>query len=82
MEILQRFQNKYLRIIINASWYVINGILHHNFNIHYEIRISARDMLIDWKNILIYDYLSHDLSHEKYQSIRQIKKNIFSAQFP
>jgi len=26
MEILQRFQNKYFRIILNASWYVTNDL--------------------------------------------------------
>jgi len=41
IEILQRFQNKYLRIIINASWYVTNDTLHHDVNMPYvrdEIR--------------------------------------------
>jgi len=35
IEILQRFQNKYLRIIINAAWYVTNDILHHDLDVPY-----------------------------------------------
>jgi len=35
IEILQRFQTKYLRIIVNASWYVINDTLHHDLNVPY-----------------------------------------------
>jgi len=35
IEILQRFQNKYLRIIVNALWYVTNDILYHDFNVPY-----------------------------------------------
>jgi len=35
IEIPQRFQNKYLRIIVNALWYVINDTLHHHFNVLY-----------------------------------------------
>jgi len=30
IEIIQRFQNKYLRIIVNAPWYVT---LHHDLNV-------------------------------------------------
>jgi len=33
IEILQRFQNKYLRIIVNASWCIINDILHHDLTV-------------------------------------------------
>jgi len=32
VEILQRFQNKYLRIIVNAPWYV-NDTLHHDLDV-------------------------------------------------
>jgi len=35
IEILQRFQNKYLRIIVNAPWYVTNDTLHHDLNVPY-----------------------------------------------
>jgi len=35
MEIIQKFQNKYLRIIVNASCYVTNDTLHHNLNVPY-----------------------------------------------
>jgi len=34
VEIIQRFQNKYLRIIVNAPWYV-NNTLHHDLNVPY-----------------------------------------------
>jgi len=33
IEILQRFQNKVLRSIVNAPWYVPNTILHTNLQI-------------------------------------------------
>jgi len=33
IEMLQRFQNTYLRIIVNESWYVTNDTLHHNLNV-------------------------------------------------
>jgi len=35
IEILQRFQNEYLRIIVNAPLYITNDILHHDLNILY-----------------------------------------------
>jgi len=41
IEILQRFQNKFLRIIVDAPCYVTNDTLHHDFNVPYvrdEIR--------------------------------------------
>jgi len=34
IEIIQRFQNKYLRNIV-PPWYVINDTLHHNINVPY-----------------------------------------------
>jgi len=35
MEIIQRFQNEYLRIIVNAPCYVSNDTLHHDLNVSY-----------------------------------------------
>jgi len=35
IEIIQRFQNEYLRIIVNASWYVTNDTLHGDLNVPY-----------------------------------------------
>jgi len=35
IEILQRFQNKVLRIIVDASWYATNDILHQDLNVPY-----------------------------------------------
>jgi len=32
---IQRFQNKYLRIIVNVPWYVTNDALHHDLNVPY-----------------------------------------------
>jgi len=46
IEILERFQNRYFRIIVNASWYVTKDTLHHDLNVPYvrgEIkRLSQR----------------------------------------
>jgi len=56
MEILQRFQNEYLRIIVDAPWYVINDTLHHDLNVPYvrdEIkRLSQRyaDRMEEYSN--------------------------------
>jgi len=33
IEILQRFRNRYLGIIVNALWYVTNDTLHHDLNV-------------------------------------------------
>jgi len=52
VEIIQRFQNKYLRIIVNAPWYVTNDTLQH-LNVPYardEIK-KLRDTSTDWRNI-------------------------------
>jgi len=35
IEILQRFQNKYFRIIVDTPWYITNYILLHGFNVLY-----------------------------------------------
>jgi len=35
IEILQRFQKRYLKIIVNAPWYVTNDALHHDVNVPY-----------------------------------------------
>jgi len=59
IEIPQRFRNKYLRIIINAPWYVINDTLHRDLNVPYvrdEIkRLSQRyaDWMEEHPNILV-----------------------------
>jgi len=41
IEIIQRFQNKYFRIIVNALWYVTNDTLHHDFNVPLEMRLKS-----------------------------------------
>jgi len=57
-EILQRFQNGYLRIIINAPWYIINDTLHHDLNVTYvrdEIKRFSQgcaDRMKEHSNIL------------------------------
>jgi len=64
IEIIQRFQNKYLRIIVNAPWYVTNDILHHDLNVPYvrdEIKkLSQRyvDRLEEHFNTLAIDLTS------------------------
>jgi len=71
IEILQRFRNEYLRIIVNAPWYVSNDTSHHDVNALYirgEIRrFSQRyaDRLEEHPNVL---------ATEKCQDITQIKK--------
>jgi len=57
-EILERFQNGYLRIIVNASWYVTNDTLRHDLNVPHvrdEIkRLKQRyaDRMEEHSNIL------------------------------
>jgi len=64
VEIIQRFQNKYLGIIVNAPWYVINDTLHHDLNVPYirdEIKkLSQRcaDRLEELPNTLAIDLMS------------------------
>jgi len=47
IEILERFQNKYLRIIVNVLWYVTNNILHHDLNVPYVRDEMMMMMMID-----------------------------------
>jgi len=64
MEIIQRFQNKYLRIIVNALWYVTNDTLHHEFNVPYvrdgikKLSQKYVDRLVEHPNILAIDLMS------------------------
>jgi len=64
IEIIQRFQNKYLRIIVNASWYVISDTLHHDFNVPYvrdEIKKLSQkyvNRLGEQPNTLAIDFMS------------------------
>jgi hypothetical protein len=53
IEILERFQSKVLRLIVNAPWYVPNSVIRKNlripsvkeeisrFSSHYDVRISV-----------------------------------------
>jgi len=58
IEIPQRFQNKILRIIVDASWYVTNDTLYQDLNVPYvrdEIRRHSRryaDRMKEHPNIL------------------------------
>ena len=58
IEILQRFQSKILRIIVDAPWYVTNETLHHDLKVPYvkdEVRNFSRkyrDRLKDHPNVL------------------------------
>jgi len=62
IEILERFQNKYLGIIVNAPYYVTNDALHHDLNVLYvknEIkRLSQRyaDRMEERSNILAINF--------------------------
>jgi len=64
MEIIQRFQNKYLTIIVNAPWYVTNGTLHHDLKVSYvrdKIKTLSRryaDRLEQHPNTLAIDLMS------------------------
>jgi hypothetical protein len=59
IEILQRFQNKVLRLIVNATWYVPNTILHTDLQIPtFKVEITNfstkyREKLITHPNELI-----------------------------
>jgi len=57
IEIIQRFRNKYLGIIVNAPWYVTNDTLYHDLNVRDEIK-RLRDTPIGWRNILTYSRLT------------------------
>jgi len=77
IEIIQRFQNKYLRIIINAPRYVTNDTLHHDLNVRDEIRkLSQRytDRLEEHPNVLAIDLMidaetSHRLKRKLLQDL-------------
>jgi len=62
IEIIQRFQNKYLRIIVNARWYVTNDTLHLNVPyVRNEIKkLNQRyaDRLEEHSNTLAIDLMS------------------------
>jgi hypothetical protein len=52
IEILERFQSKVLRLIVNAAWYVLNSVIRNDlqiltvkeensrFSSHYNVRVS------------------------------------------
>jgi len=65
MKILQGFQNRYLRIIVNAPWYVTNDTLHHDVNVpcvRDEIkRLSQR--YADRRNVPTYSRLKESKQH-------------------
>jgi len=69
IQIIQRFQNKYLRIIVNAPCYVTNDTLYHDLNVPYvkdEIKkLSQRyiDRLVEHPNILAIDLMSDAETH-------------------
>jgi len=75
VEILERFQKKYLKIIVNAPWHVTNDILHHDLNVSYvrdEIKkLSQRyaDRLEEHSNMLAIDLMSD-------AEIRRLKRKL------
>jgi len=62
IEVIQRFQNKYLRIIVNAPWYVTNDTLDHDLNVRYvrdEIKnLCQRYRLEEHPNTLAIDLMN------------------------
>jgi len=69
MEMLQRFQNKYLRIIVDASWYVTNDItilMYHT--VETRLKGSARDV-----SITILKQLSTLKNHNYYNLTNKIQ---------
>jgi len=60
MEIIQRFQNKYLGIIVDAPWYVTNNTLHHDLNVPYvgdEIK-KLNQRLEEHRNIVAINFMN------------------------
>jgi len=70
VEILPRFRNKYLRIIVNAPWYVTNDILRHDLNVRNEIKRFCQRYADRMEK-------HRDQSHES-QNNAPIKKKIIS----
>lgn len=74
-EILQRFQNKALRIIVDAPWYIPNSILHKDLDIssieEETTRFSQnyRRRLLNHPNDLTHSLMDNNLS-------RRLKRNI------
>jgi len=75
VETLERFQNGYLGIIVNAPWYVINDTLHHNLNVSCakdEIKRLSQRYSGKMGNI----QHSRDQPHERSQNNTPTKKKI------
>jgi len=76
IEILQRFQNKYLRIVVDAPWYVTNDTLHHHLNVPYvrdvNKRLSQRyaDRMEEHSNILAIKLM------KEVKTTRRLKKKL------
>jgi len=76
MEIIQRFRNKHLRIIVNAPWYVTNDTPHHDLNVPYvrnEIkRLSQRyaDKMEKYPNILATNFM------KEVETTRRLKRKL------
>lgn len=75
LEILQRFQNKVLRIIVDAPWFVTNSVIHKDLNISsIEEEITRysqkyRGRLLHHPNVL-----THSLMESN--QVRRLKRNI------
>jgi len=76
IEMLQRFQNRYLRIIINAPWYVTNDVLYYDLKVPYvrdEIKkLSQRyaDRMEEHSNRLATNPV------KRVKTIRQLKQKL------
>lgn len=74
IEILQRFQNKILRTIVNAPWYVPNDVIHSDLrvaNVNSEIKDFSdkyRNRIESHPNELANELLSHS------QEVRRLKR--------
>jgi hypothetical protein len=51
LEILERFQSKVLRIIVNAPWFIPNRIIAHNLQIQ-TVKSEIRDYCINYNKRL------------------------------
>jgi hypothetical protein len=47
--IIQRFQNKVLRGIVDAPWYVRNSDLHRDLNIESVLDIKKMEQNLEWR---------------------------------
>jgi len=71
-EILQRFQNRYLRIIVSALWYITDDTLYHDLNtLETRLKDSARDTpMEEHPNILATNFM------KEVETTRRLKRKL------